>query len=864
MLLERDAELGRLGALLADACRGHGRVVFIGGEAGIGKTALIGGFAESASGGRVAVGRCDALATPRALGPLLDAAGVLGLDVPADRDGLLGCLLDDLRRCPQSTLLVVEDAHWADHATIELLAMLGRRAVDLPLLLVVTYRDDEVTTEHPLRRVIGDLVTASATVWLGLRPLSLEAVRALAKPLGADADELYERSGGNPFYVTEALADPTEVVPTTVRLAVLAWVVRLGPAARAVVDAVAVVPGRAESWLVDGLCAPPPGAVEACVEGGVLVAADGTYAFRHELARQAVEDELSAGRRGELHRGAVAALRARPGVDPARIAHHAEAGGDHAALARSARDASLLATGRSAHREAVRHGERALSVSHELTANEVAALKVTLTTSLVACARGDEAAELAGEAVEHWRAVSDGRREAEALVEWSAALASLGHIGAAMPPLERAVELLEAHQPGHELAAAYLRLASAHKLVGLYSGDHVERDRVAALAWGERAITLAKELHDQAVLARALIETGIADMMDGHAEGLARVREGIEIGRRQGLPDVVAQGLVQIGSGCGELRRYDEAVPALVEGLAVAAEHHLEFFRLYIVAWLAHCRFELGDWDAAEAHCRDALTGSPTQAGARFVALSTLGWLRARRGTDDVWPLLDEALAIAIATGQLQRLWPIAVARAEAGSLEGPLDEHVPLLEEAMALAERYRLGIAAGHIGFWLARAGRITEPPPGAAEPFARWIAGDHLGAAAAFRRVGCPYEAASALAESGDTGAMREAHATFERLGAVPMADAVAAGLRSRGVRLAARRSRRASDHPSGLSDRELDVLKLVAAGFSNPQIADALYISRKTAEHHVSAILVKFGVTTRAEAAAAAVRLGIGDQ
>jgi DNA-binding CsgD family transcriptional regulator/tetratricopeptide (TPR) repeat protein len=861
MLLERDAELGRLEALLADAGGGHGRVVFVGGEAGIGKTALVATFAQSACGGRVAVGRCDALATPRALGPFLDAAGVLGLDAPLDRDGLLGCLVGDLRRCTQSTVLVVEDAHWADDATIELVAMLGRRAVDLPLLLVITYREDEVTTEHPLRRVIGDLVTASATVWLGLRPLSLEAVRALAEASGADADLLYERSGGNPFYVTEALAAPTEVVPTTVRLAVLARVARLGPASRAVLDAVAVVPGRAESWLVDGLCSPPPGAVEACVEGGVLLAADGMYAFRHELARRAVEDDLSEVRRGELHRRAVDALQARPSVDPARIAHHADAGGDNAALARSARAACLLAAARTAHREAVRHGEQALAVRHELTDDEVAELKVRMAPSLMACARGDDAAAFAGEAVEHWRAVSDDRREAEALVEWSTALAGLGHIGGSMPPLERAVELLEGHPAGRELGAAYLRLASAHKLVGRYSGGDRARDRNTALAWGKRAITLARELDDQAVLARAMIETGIADMMDGHVDGLARVREGIEIGRRQGLPDVVAQGLVQIGSGCGELRRFDEAVPALVEGVAVATEHHLEFYRLYLVAWLAHCRFHLGEWDAAEAQCRDALTGSPTMAGARFVALNTLGWLRARRGADDVWPLLDEALAIARDTGQLQRLWPVAVARAEAGWLQGTLDEHVPLLEEALALAERYRLGIAAGNLGLWLARADRPAGSPQDAADPFARWVAGDHLGAAAVFRHMGCPYEAASALADSNDTSSMREAHATFERLGAVPMADTVAAGLRARGVRVTARRQRR-TGHAPGLSERELEVLKLVAAGFTNPQIATVLFISRKTAEHHVSAILVKLGVTTRAQAAAAAVRLGIG--
>lgn len=602
------------------------------------------------------------------------------------------------------------------------------------------------------------------------------------------------------------------------------------------------------------MCASPTDAVEACLAAGVLIAAEGTYAFRHELARRTIEAELAAATRSELHRRILAALRGRADVDPARIAHHAAAAGDDAALASSARDACLLAATRTAHNEAARHGEVALAVQHELTADEVAELKEKLAASLLGCARVDRAAVLAEEAVDHWRTVNDERREAQALVVWSTSLAGLGHTEASMPPVQRAVELLERRPPGPELAAAYLRLTSAHMLA---------RDRDTAVVWGERAIALASELGDNALLGRALIETGIADVMDGRFDGLQRVGEGIDLGRRHGLPAVVALGLSQIGSGCGELRRYDLAVPALVEGTAFATEHHLEHGRLYFVAWLARCQFDLGAWDAAEAHCRDALAGSPTVAIARFVALNTLGWLRARRGPVDVGPLLDAALTIARDMRHLQRLWPVAVARAEAGSLEGTLGEHVPLLEEVLDLAARCRHGIAIGQTGLWLARAGRLTDPPPGAADPFARWIAGDHLGAATAFRRMGCPYEVASALTDTGDTGAMREAHATFERLGARPMADAVAAELRARGVRGAGRRSR-PDGHPSGLSERELDVLKLVAAGFTNPQIGAALFISRKTAEHHVSAILAKLGVATRAEAAVAAERLGIGDR
>ena len=266
----------------------------------------------------------------------------------------------------------------------------------------------------------------------------------------------------------------------------------------------------------------------------------------------------------------------------------------------------------------------------------------------------------------------------------------------------------------------------------------------------------------------------------------------------------------------------------------------------------------------AEVLARDGLAGSNSVTYIRFVALNTLGWLRARRGSDDVWPLLDEAFEIADAIGHLQRLWPCAVARAEAGWLEGDLQTHVAFLESTFELAVRCRHGIAMGELAVWLRRAGRDVTLPAGVTGPFADWATGNHLGAAAGFRRMGCPYEAASALVDAGDTASLREALATFERLDAGPAADAAAVELRRRGVRVGdearvAAQGNRAI--PSGLTDRELEVIRLVAAGFTNPQIAAALYISRKTAEHHVSSILVKLGVSSRTEAATAAVRLAL---
>jgi DNA-binding CsgD family transcriptional regulator/tetratricopeptide (TPR) repeat protein len=856
VLLERDGELHRLRAALDAAVAGRGRVVFVGGEAGIGKTALVEHFAEGAVDDvRVAVGRCDALATPRALGPFVDIAGSLGLEPATERDALLGTLIAGIRaRGP--ALLVVEDAHWADDATIDLVAMLGRRAVDLRLLLVVTYREDEVGGSHPLHQALGNLATTTGAAWIGLEPLSIDAVGRLAEPYGNPAAELHALTAGNPFYVTETLAAPPGSLSTNVRLAVLARASRLSPAGRRVLDAVAVVPGRAEWWLLEQLCHPDIDAVDECLSAGVLRAEGSDLVFRHELARQVIEAELPGADARRLHRTAMSALVARPASDAARVAHHARRAGDDEVLARASAAACGVALARGATREAIDHGERGLALAALMPADDTADLKVHLSTALHSAARSEEAIALAHEAVEHWRAQGDARREAAALNALGAPLVARGRSAEGVQVAERAVFLLESEPPGPELAAAYTRLASLHML---------DRDRDAAVAWGERAIALATDVGNAAVLGRALIETGIADVMDSRLEGLDRVRRGIDLGRRQRVPTVVALGLSQIGSGCGELRRYDLAEPALVEGVAFASEHNLAYIGQYMRSWLARCCFDLGRWDEAEAHAADVI-GSPLTVGiARFVAVNTLGWLRARRGEGDVWPLLDEALEFARQSGHLQRLWPCAVARAEAGWLEGDLEPHVAVLEESLAAAVRRRHGIAVGELGVYLARAeGRAPHADPGA-QPFASWIRGDHRAAAAGFGELGCPYEAASALAGSGDTADLRAALGAFQCLGATPAADRVADELRSRGVRPPAARPRRPpvadKDNPAGLTPREVEVLRLVAAGFTNPQIAAALYISRKTAEHHVSNILTRLGVATRAEAAAAAVRLGI---
>ncbi|MGH9185473.1 MAG: ATP-binding protein [Acidimicrobiales bacterium] len=371
MFLERDDALTALHTALAEVrASGRGQFVIVGGEAGIGKTSLMRRVAtEFAGEATVLWGACDSLSTPRPLGPLADIATQVGgeladaLSGGAAREAVFAAALRVLAATPGPTVVVIEDAHWADEATIDLLTFVQRRIDMTRSLVVVTYRDDEIPPNHPLRFLLGD-TTLPAGRRIHLGPLSLGAVATLAEGRDVDIAGVHRTTGGNPFFVTELLAVGGGTIPATVRDAVLARASRLSPASRAVLEAIAVVPARVEMWLLDRLVDDPSQAVavDECVASGVLLSNGDGVMFRHELARLAVRDAVTPVRRRELHRRALAALADPPTgtVDAARVAHHAFEAGDGDAVLRHAPEAAERASRVGAHRQAAEHLQHAV------------------------------------------------------------------------------------------------------------------------------------------------------------------------------------------------------------------------------------------------------------------------------------------------------------------------------------------------------------------------------------------------------------------------------------------------------------------------------------------------------------------------
>ena len=332
-LLERDDELAQLRAAVDGLHRGEGAVVLVSGEAGVGKSSLVKAFLRTLDKRvRIRSGACEDLLSLRTLGPLRDA--VRGQAAPlavalasGDQDAVFAAVHEELSDPRQPTVLVVEDIHWADDATLDVLRFLGRRIATLNAVLLATYRDDAFSLGPSLRRLLGGL-SGAAVRRIPLHGLSPDAVTRMAG--GHAAADLHRLTAGNPFFLTEVLAAPDGGVPATVADAVLARVRRLAPATQRAVEQLAVVPGRCELWLARGVLADIADLAEA-EQAGVLTVHATAVGFRHELARRAVEGTLPVLARMALNEKVLAALRSREDPDLDRMVHHAvQAGADDA------------------------------------------------------------------------------------------------------------------------------------------------------------------------------------------------------------------------------------------------------------------------------------------------------------------------------------------------------------------------------------------------------------------------------------------------------------------------------------------------------------------------------------------------------
>ena len=766
-LLERQQSFDALEGALADAREGFGTTCLVYGEAGIGKSSVCDVFLSRLTAIRVLRGGCEALLSPRPLGPVYDFVGQMDEAARAAirhedaQPGLFAEVLGRLRERP--TVLLLEDLHWADEATLDLLKYLGRRVAHAPLLLILTYRDDELGEAHPLRQVLGDL--QRGVVRIPLLPLTQAAVAELAKQAGRSPQGVLEATGGNPFYVTEILE--CDGMPVTVVDAVVARFARQTAPVRALMELASTLPGRVEYWVVEEFMDPEGVATQEALSSGLLLSDGEGIRFRHEIARRAIEHSLALPKLRGLHDRLLDFLLSRPdgSVSPSRLVHHAKAAGRSEDVLRYAPVAARDASRRGAHREAATLYASALEVAGPLPFEERARMLEACAWENMVSDDVSAAVQRYEEALALWRRSGSAIDQARVMVRLARSYWSRCRGADCERITAEAVALLD----GETNRPEYLDV-----LVEVTRTAMIRGRNAVVFEVGAKALELASKRGDERLVAHLFNNIGTSRCQAGElSAGVAMLERSLAIGRRLGDEDVIGRYYMNLAFQLVEHRRYEEADRLFTEcerEFPIGGE--AEWYYWQGTGWQAHSQIARGLWDEADSNAQRALSHYRPSSilPFRIYALIASARLALLQGRPDGEEQLREATRLADDMGEPPRQGPAACLRCEmAWLMNEPLE---PLAEPMTSLLVRFRqLGRQplVDELGYWLWRCGLPTEGVD-PRSPRGLQIAEKWQEAAAAWRALGCPLEEAQSLTQ-GDETARSQAIAIFRTLGAVP---------------------------------------------------------------------------------------------
>jgi DNA-binding CsgD family transcriptional regulator/tetratricopeptide (TPR) repeat protein len=854
MLLERESQLGALLQYADEAGRGDGRLALVSGEAGVGKSSLVEELRRRAPDATWLWGACDGLFTPRALAPLHDVARQVGGDLQtalgdaSARDRVVDAMLGLFDQATSLLVLVIEDVHWADEATLDLIRLLAKRLRDVRVLMIVTFRDDALAAADPLRIALGELAGQRSSRRIAVPPLTEDAVRRLADGTPYAADALHRLTGGNPFFVAEVLGGRGEEIPASARDAVLARTAALSEPARRVLETAALGGLRVDSDIASRAAGGGLDTLDELVGAGLLLADDGALRFRHELARRAVESQIAPHRRVHLHRALLQVLEFLGCDDQARLAFHAEGAAEATLVARYAVPAARQAARLGAHREAAAQYERALGFPPDDSA-DLADLYDGYAEELAFIDRWPQAADAREKAIAIWQESGERRREGRSSCRLAWVMWRLCRGPESVAAFRRGIELLEPLGDDPVLAHAY----SAHAF-DIWDSDPqrahrmlAEADRISRLS-GDQVVR-SDVLNNLACAQLARREDWTSTMDEALALALATPGAEGQVGRA--YANAYAFYVAQF--------RFVESERYWRDGIAYCDQWDISTFSTCLRGRRAIALAELGRWDEAAALAERVLSTEASPVNLLTSQIS-LGLVRARRGLPDVFDLLDPAVEAAEGLAEAEWIAATRLARAEAAWLaEDDESARRDLVRVRQVLTPRDYLEDAA--LAVWeqrlLGAPGPVSPPP----DPWATWLAGDSSAAAEQWDRLGCRHQASMALHDSHCDAELLEALERFEALGADAAARRTRRRMRELGHRRVPSGARAATrDHPAGLTRREDEVLALLCEGLRNEDIAERLVISTRTVDHHVSAVLGKIGVPSRGAAVAEARRRG----
>ncbi len=853
ILLERENSLNELNRAFSNLLIGNGSVVMVSGEAGIGKTSLVEMFTRQLENkANVLWGTCDALFTPRPLGPLYDIASQLNtgllnlLDDRVVRTKIFTKFHKDLQESRDMNVLIIEDIHWADESTIDLIKFLGRRVNKSRFLLVTTFRDDEIGIDHPVKLLFGDLLQKNV-IRIKLLPLSESSVNILAGKYGKSVPDLYKKSSGNPFFINEILENSDARIPISIRDAVLSKLSRLNKETRNFIELASVVPGKIKKEFAKRLTNFDEDIIEYAVDSGFIKIDSTGILFRHELVRLAVEETLSALKKERFNSLILSfLLQENAEKNLPAIVHHAISANDKTMVLKYTPLAAAQAEILLAHREAALHYSRLLKYSDHLSLTDLVKYIEKYAYQCYLTNQHEEALKARKQALQIWEKMND-LLQVGNTYRWLSRISwFLGNKSEADTYANEAIKFLQKFPGSDELAMAFSNRSQ------LYMLSDNQKD---AVRWGEKAINISEKNKNFEILSHALNNVGTSLIINSYnPEGERKLLRSLEIALKNELEEHAARAYTNLGCRATETRYYKKAEKYFLDGINYCNEHDLDSWALYMQAWLARVYLETGRWNESGDTAQKVLGINRISVVSKIPALTTLGWLRLRRGDPEAITVLKEVKELAVRADELQRIGPVAIALLEAAWLYENNKEFLEFGQTAHRMAAEHKNYRVLGQTSFWLWKSGLLKRADRNIFKPYLNQINGNWKSAADYWKKYNNPYEEALALSD-GNNAAMFRALEIFKKLGANPAIEKLQLKMRKKRIKRVPRGpNSTTSKNPMGLTNRQFEVLNLLATGLSNNTIAEKLFISPKTVDHHISAIFSKLNIHSRTEAAA----------